>query len=217
MKPTTKSVQSLPLAINRQCLRVPISEIADAARTLDAAVTAHLAGKRDIAEQYIRLADMPVLRAYTESLWGAERRYLQLRVVANAPAYMDRASRAKARMPTPREKSELFQRDGYHCRFCGIPVIRSEIRGRILKFYPDALRWGRKNADQHTAFQLMWATYDHLLPHSRKGTSDRDNMVIACQPCNCARMHYTLDELGLLNPLFREPTRSSWDGLERFH
>ena len=28
---------------------------------------------------------------------------------------------------------------------------------------------------------------------------------------------YTLEELGLLDPRLREPTRSAWDGLERFH
>ncbi|MBA3882215.1 MAG: HNH endonuclease [Chthoniobacterales bacterium] len=119
-------------------------------------------------------------------------------------------------MPTPAEKNALFQRDGYHCRFCGIPVIRREVRDRIRKVYPDALRWAAKNAEQHATFQLMWATCDHVLPHSRGGTSDLDNTIIVCQPCNCARWHYTLDEVGLADPRLREPTRSSWDGLERF-
>jgi hypothetical protein len=52
-------------------MREPIPEIRDAARLLDAAVTAHLLGRRDLAEQLIRLADMPILRDYTESLWGS--------------------------------------------------------------------------------------------------------------------------------------------------
>jgi 5-methylcytosine-specific restriction endonuclease McrA len=63
----------------------------------------------------------------------------------------------------------------------------------------------------------IWATYHHVLPHSRGGTSELQNAIIVCQPCNCARMHYTLDEVGLLDPRLREPTRSAWDGLERFH
>jgi 5-methylcytosine-specific restriction endonuclease McrA len=206
-----------PLAVNRRYMREPIPQIADAARLLDAAVTAHLMEKRDVAEQLIRLADMPVLRDYTESLWGTKSPYVQYRAVANASAHLPDEQRAKARMPRTAEKAALFDRDGYHCRFCGIPVIRREIRERIRAVYPDALRWGDKNADQHTAFQLMWATYDHVLPHSRGGTSALENTIIVCQPCNCARWHYTLDELGLLDPRLREPTRSAWDGLERFH
>lgn len=204
-------------ARHRNCLREPIPEIADAARLLDAAVTAHLLGKRDVAEQLIRMADIPLLRDYTESLWGAKSPYLQFRVVADAPAHLYRSSRAKERMPTRAEEAALFERDGHHCRFCGIPVIRKEIRERIRKAYSDVLPWGRKNIEQHAAFQLMWAVPDHILPHSRGGSSDLQNTVIVCQPCNCARMHYTLEELGLADPRLREPTRSSWDGLERFH
>lgn len=206
-----------PLATNRPYLRKPIREIADAARLLDAAVTAHLMDSRDVAERLIRLADMPVLRDYTESLWGAKSPHVQFRAVADAPAHSVNARDSKERMPTTAEKAALFERDGYHCRFCGIPVIRREVRDRIRKVYPDALRWGAKNAEQHAAFQLMWATYDHVLPHSRGGTSDLDNTMIACQPCNAARWHYTLEETGLADPRLREPTRSSWDGLERFH
>jgi len=188
------------VAVDRICLREPIPEIADAARLLDAAVTAHLIGARDVAERLIRLADMPVLRDYTESLWGARSPHVQYRAVADAPAHLADEGRAKERMPTPAEKVALFQRDGYHCRFCGIPVIRREVRDRIRKVYPDALRWGTKNAEQHAAFQLMWAAPDHVLPHSRGGSSDLQNTIIVCQPCNCARMHLYTRRARLTRP-----------------
>src|SRR5262249_22767782 len=109
-----------PLAVDRLRLREPIPEIADAARLLDAAVTAHLMDRRDIAEQLIRLADMPGLRDYTESLWGAKSPYVQFRAVANAPAHSVNARNSKERMPTPAQEGALFQRDGYHCRLCSI-------------------------------------------------------------------------------------------------
>lgn len=76
-----------PPAIDRRCFRDPISEIAETARLLDAAVTAHLIGRRDVAEELIRLADMPVLRDYTESLWGAKSPHVQYRAVAGVPAH----------------------------------------------------------------------------------------------------------------------------------
>jgi hypothetical protein len=200
----------------RRCFREPIPEILEAARLLDAAVTVHGCGRRDLADQLIRLADMSVLRDYTESLWGAKSPYVQFRHVDGAPAQSLRDRDAKERMPTLVEKEFLLRRDGFHCRSCGIPVIRKEIRDRIRKFYPAALRWGARNAEQHAAFQLLWATYDHVLPHSRGGTSSLDNVVIACQPCNATRWYYTLEEVGLADPRLYEPVRSSWDGLERF-
>jgi 5-methylcytosine-specific restriction endonuclease McrA len=198
-------------------MRELIPEIADAARLLDAAVTAHLLGRRDLAEELIRLADMPVLRDYTESLWGAKSPYVQYRVISNSPPSLPDDQRIKVRMPNSTEEALLYKRDGYHCRFCGMPVIRGKVRERIRKVYPAALRWSKKNEEQHTAFQLLWGTVDHILPHARGGTNDFENTVVVCQPCNCARMHYTLDEVGLIDPRTREPVRSTWDGLERFH
>ena len=99
-------------------------------------------------------------------------------------------------------KSALHDRDGYHCRMCGIPLVDNGARSRMIEVYPKTLRWGKKNknSEQHTAFQLMWATYDHVVPHSRGGANDLENLVVICQPCNCAKADYTLEELGLLDP-----------------
>jgi len=202
--------------IDRPCLREPIPEIADAARYLDAAVSAHLVGRFDLAEALIRLADIPAIRDWTESLWGTNSTHTHYRVLASAPPSLPNDQRIKARMPTASEKQLLRQRDGYHCRFCGIPVIRSKIRDRLRKFYPDALPWGKTNPEQHAAFQALWLQYDHLLPHARGGNNDLENVVITCAPCNFGRGSYTLEEVGLSDPRMRDPVRSTWDGLERF-
>lgn len=198
------------------CLRDPIPEIFEAARHLDAAVSAHLAGQIQLAADLIRLADMPEIRAWTESLWGKASPYVVFRAIPDAPTWLPKDRRVKVRMPTKSEKDQLLQRDSYHCRFCGIPVIRQESRNRIKKAYPDALPWGRSNISQHAAFQAMWLQYDHLLPHARGGTNDLENMVITCAPCNYARMNYTLEEVGLVDPRNRMAIKSTWDGLERF-
>jgi hypothetical protein len=212
--PSTMNTDSEAL---RPCLRDPIPEIADAARYLDAAVSAHLVGRSDLARELIHLADIPAIREWTESLWGTASPYVKRRIVPNAPPSFPKGERGAARMPNRAEKTALLQRDGYHCRFCGIPVVRQEVRDRIRKAYPDVLSWGATNMEQHAAFQALWATYDHVLPYSRGGTSDLGNTVITCQPCNCARWHYTLEEVGLIDPMTRELIRSTWDGLERFH
>ena len=202
--------------IPMRCLREPIAEIFEAARELDKAVMAHLAGDRLRAAEIILATNTPTLRKYVELMWGARSPYVRVIQVPDAPPLIPAALQPKPRMPSPAEKRALLARDGYHCRFCGIPVIRPEVRRKIKAAYPDALSWGRKNATQHAAFQVMWLQYDHLLPFARGGPNDIENMVIACAPCNFSRMNWLLEEVGLLNPREREPIRSSWDGLERF-
>jgi 5-methylcytosine-specific restriction endonuclease McrA len=201
----------------RRCLREPIPEIADAARLLDAAVTAHLVGRRDLAEQLIRLADMPAITDFGESLWGIKSPHREYRAVAGAPPSIPKEQRSAERGPNSALKRALILRDGYHCRFCGMPVIRKEVRERIRKVYPDALRWGATNAQQHAAFQVMCTNYDHIVPHARGGSSDLTNMVITCAACNYGRRDYTLHEVGILDPNDIELVCSTWDGLERFH
>jgi 5-methylcytosine-specific restriction endonuclease McrA len=120
------------------------------------------------------------------------------------------------RMPSAAVKAEVLRRDGHHCRFCGIPVIRSEIRMRICYAYPHLKIWGKTNLSQHAAFQTMWAQYDHVVPYTRGGNNEPGNLVITCAPCNFGRMQYTLEEVALIDPRTREPVRSPWDGLERF-
>lgn len=199
----------------RNCLRDAIPEIADAARYLDAAVSAHLNGKQDVAKELILLADIPAIGEWTESLWGKKSPYVNYRPSDALPS-LSKDKRLKIRMPTADEKRKLHLRDGYHCRFCGIPVIRKEVRERIRTAYPQALRWGKRNTQAHTAFQAMWAQYDHLVPYARGGTGELLNLVVTCAPCNFGRWKYTLEEVGLIDPRLREPVRSSWDGLERF-
>jgi hypothetical protein len=172
----------------RTCFRDPIADIFDAARFLDAAVSAHLGGRRDLAEELIRLSNMPAIRAWTESIWGAKSPYVKVSTsrVPSSALPLDR--RAEMRMPVPALMKALLERDGHHCRFCGIPVIRKEIRERIRAAYSNVQIWGEKNIDQHAAFQAMWVQYDHLVPHALGGTNDLDNLVITCAPCNFGRM-----------------------------
>lgn len=201
----------------RDCLRDPIPQIKDAAQLLNDAVTAHLSGKPQMAAELIRRADMPEIREWTESLWGANSSHVKVRVAADSPPSLPKDQRIKVRMPNTAEKNLLHERDGFHCRFCGIPLIRMEIRKRIRAAYPDVLSWGSTNISQHAAFQAMWLQYDHLLPHARGGDNSLENVLITCAPCNYGRWHHTFEEVGLADPRKREPVRSTWDGLERFH
>ncbi|MFD1315258.1 HNH endonuclease [Namhaeicola litoreus] len=199
----------------RNCFREPIKEIFQAAEYLNQAVSFHENGEFLKAENLILKADIPEIREWTESLWGKNSPYLNFEKTVDSPPILKKEERIETRMPNKALKEKIIERDGYNCVFCGTPVIRAEIRKIIQQFYPKALKWERKNIDQHSAFQAMWLQYDHLLPHSRGGNNDLNNLVITCAPCNFARMQYTLSEVSLLNPLNRERTNYEWDGLER--
>jgi 5-methylcytosine-specific restriction endonuclease McrA len=201
---------------SRLYFREPIPELAQAARTLDEAVTAHLQGDTEAAAERIHSTNSQVLRDWIDSLWGKKSPHVLYRKVPDAPPHIPRPQRAETRMPSSLAKLALIERDGFHCRVCGIPLIRAEVRAKMARVYPKALPWGSSNKSQHAAFQALWLQYDHILPHARGGLNDPCNMIVACAGCNYCRWHYTLEEVGLSDPRGRAPVRSNWDGLERF-
>ena len=201
----------------RPCFREPIKEIFYAAKLLNQAVDAHLAGSRHEAASLIAEADMPNVWHWTESIWGKEKLEIhRRRTVKGTPQPISKDDRDSNKEPNAGQKRELIARDGYRCRFCGIPVIQKKIRIAMRKQYDDELPWGRTNKEQHAAFQCMWMQFDHVLPHSRGGRTNLDNLIITCAPCNYGRMEYTLEEVGLIDPRTRPVTKTNWDGLERF-
>ena len=200
--------------ILRFCLSEPISQLKDAARYLDAAVSAHLQNKPALAEELFRLADMPEIRQWTKSIWGNSEVHVRFR---STEPTLARELRTKERMPSSAVKEQVHHRDGYNCRFCGMPVIKSQTRKLMHDAYPAAINWGSKEIHQHAAFQAMWAQYDHIVPHARGGTNDLNNLVLACAPCNFGRAGYSLHEVGVSDPRSRLPMQYQWDGLERFH
>jgi 5-methylcytosine-specific restriction endonuclease McrA len=212
-----QAMNSLPAGAARLRLSIsdPLPEIADAARYLDAAVSAHLQGKPALAEELIRVADMPEIRKWLKTIWADSTVHLRFPSVEEPPS-LSKELRARDRMPPKADKERIHLRDGYTCRFCGIPVVRPETRKRIRAIYPNALIWGDKEIQQHAAFQAMWAQYDHVVPHAKGGTNDLDNLVLTCAACNFGRGSYTLEEVGVADPRSRPPIRTAWDGLERF-
>lgn len=197
----------------KPCFREPIAEILDTARYLDAATSAHLSGRREIASALFQIANCDATRAWLESIWGAKSPYVQLPRLSDLP--LEPAHRVQSRMPNKAQMAQLHARDGYHCRYCGIPVIRPEVRKKVCQLYPEQVTWGSTNASQHAGFQTLWAQYDHVLPHVYGGTNDLDNLVVSCAACNFGKMSYRLEELGLSDPRERQPLQSQWDGLER--
>ncbi len=206
----------MEIDVLKTCLREPLQEIFDAARHLEEAVSAHVRGRTKEAADLIRKADIPAIAEWSESLWGKGGPWTRPLPVANPLRFVAKEERLKSRMPSSAQRDTLLARDGLICRFCGIPVVLPETRMAIREAYPDALRWGPRNADQHAGFQAMWLQPDHLIPHARGGNNDLDNLIVSCAPCNCGRSNLTLEEAGLADPRSRNPVSSTWDGLKGF-
>ncbi len=199
----------------RTCLREPIPEIEAAARQLENAVAAHCRGERSVTEALFRETDNRILWDWLDSVWGKQTLYNRPCRTLLHPAALPREQRATPRAATKATRRLIHLRDGHYCRFCKIPVIRGEIRAALRKEYPAAIPWGDTNATQHAAFQLMWAQYDHVLPHARGGNSERENVYLTCAACNYGRGNFLLEKFDLLHPRDHPPRQGDWDGLER--
>lgn len=201
----------------RNCLRDPPPAIFEAAEFLKEAENAHLSGNRERASELLRQANMPVIREWTESLWGKNNGgVVQVRSVDHPTPVVPKTERDSRRMPGPELRRALIARDGYACRFCGIPLVPASVRARIHSLYPNARIWGRRNVDQHAALQAMWVQFDHVLPWTRGGRTSFENLIITCAPCNFARMEHTIEEVGLLPPGPPRARMPDWTGLIHF-
>lgn len=201
--------------MTKNCLKQPIPEIFEAAKLLNEAADSHLVGDTKHTEYLILKADMPEIREWTESIWGIGGIFSNLKKQLGDPIPIPKEERDSIRMPDKSGEKLILLRDGFYCRFCGIPVIRKEVREALKKHYPNALKWGSRNPDQHAAFQAMWVQFDHVIPHARGGKTNLDNMLITCGPCNYGRMNFLVEEVGLTLLPLNSSKSIEWDGLER--
>ena len=212
---------------NRDCLLDPIPEHYQAARLLDKAAHAYCAGNDDEAVDLLLSADIEALYHWCEKLWGPGWDYKVQDIPL--PSGLKDEDIASPNIPAS-IKSQVLARDGYFCRFCGVPVVCSKSRNLLRKTYPEATaghgtpgkQWNHlANEQKHYAFQALEINYDHILPRSRGGPNTVDNIVVACAPCNCGRRDEPLEAVGVNNPLDSGPLPGppdgfeGWDGLTR--
>ena len=124
----------------RPFLREPIPEIDAAAVCLRRAAEAHLAGQPSLVVRLLEESNDPAVRLWAESLWGKASKYAASGPINSAPSFR---VGVKERMPDLVLQRELHQRDGYYCRFCGIPVVRKQVREYLRKHSPEVQVWGR--------------------------------------------------------------------------
>lgn len=120
----------------------------------------------------------------------------------------------KKRMPSKSLEEEVFKRDVYKCRYCGNRLIsRDFFKLFIEKLNSPVFQKGAKNLEIHGIILLAWPIADHVVPHRLGGRTDLSNLVAACYSCNYGKLHFTVEQLGLENPLLRPPIEDGWTGL----
>lgn len=165
---------------------------------------------------------MPIIGEWLDPIWSGHKNEIRgIRAVHDLPPVLPKNERYTPRDPSRAMKQALIARDGFHCRLCGIPLIRAEVRKELNRLYPKEARWtGLRPVDQHRGLQVMWLQYDHVIVHSRGGPTTMENLVVTCPACNFGRDRYMLSEVGLRDPRFHRrlptwPNWKEWDGLER--
>jgi 5-methylcytosine-specific restriction endonuclease McrA len=84
----------------------------------------------------------------------------------------------KPKSPVKFSRQNIYLRDKYRCQYCGL---------------------------KHSTEEL---TYDHVLPKSRGGKTEWENIVTCCIGCNRKKGGRTPNEARM--NLVRKPTRPSW-------
>lgn len=200
----------------RLCIRAPIPEIFEAYYLLSAAADAHLHGQSAAAEALFARANIPAVYDWAWADWQRPSLNIRIPKPENDTVKLPKTELDPVRTPTKATKRAVLERDGYCCRYCGIPVIDADIRKLVHKLYPDAVPWVSSAPEQqHAGFSCFWLQYDHVVPHSHGGRSDVENVVISCALCNFGKLDYTVKQLDIADPRLRVPTPTPWDGLER--
>ncbi len=205
------SDQAAPPRTLRNCFLPPIPELDHVATLLDQAANAILLNDLITAEQLVRRADMAAVFDFAARITGRT----DPNIHGNPPRILDGLVAVSARMPSARAQLEIFERDGWRCRFCSCRVVSKEARRAIDRVLPGVINWPSRNVGRHAAFFALEASADHLLPHKRGGTNDASNVVCACQCCQYGRNNWTIEEVGISDPFLRPPIVDGWDGLTR--
>lgn len=196
----------------RDCFLQPPALLLEGLEKIDEAVEAHLDNDRKTAQELLLATDFEEVRAYVDRVQGKnDPEVHRYREVAGAPPI----ERARYRMPSAKAQIAIFERDGWRCRFCGIKVILRAAIKAINEVYAAEVRWDSPQRYQHPVFRAACVSADHIVPHSRGGTNDPENIVAACGPCQFGRNQWLLEEVGINDPRERQPVVDEWDGLTR--
>jgi 5-methylcytosine-specific restriction endonuclease McrA len=110
----------------------------------------------------------------------------------------------------------IYKRDRFHCRYCGCKVIPTQIMRLVSEVFPDEFPYhpNWKGGETHPAIASRSPSLDHVVPWTKGGTNDPENLVCACWICNQIKGDLTHEQMGWeLRPI----PETDWDGLTRHY
>lgn len=118
-----------------------------------------------------------------------------------------------SRKYSPAECFAIFRRDGFIDQYSGRRLIYPGALRLISVLLPDSFPFHKnwKGDACHFAYYELFPTIDHLVPVSRGGANNGDNLVTTSMLRNAAKANFTLEELGWKR--VGPDTSSRWDGL----
>lgn len=197
----------------RRSLLEPLPQHDLAAGLLAKAADALLVGDRQTAVECMKAADYSQITQHLVRLVG--KMSPEVHRSTRRPDTVPEEDRHPDRMPVRVEQRQIFERDGWRCRFCGIRVISVKARGVLVRHFPDIARWSSPYNQRHSALYALSSSLDHVLPHSRGGINCESNFVTACYGCQYGRGEWTIEEVELADPRSFDPVVDKWDGLSR--
>lgn len=101
---------------------------------------------------------------------------------------------------TSNDRQRIYDRDGGMCRYCHVEVITTKMLFKMM----DDIQLGemrkmqlglvsekkyyslnpRKLIENTPVYRQRMATIDHVIPLSKGGTNDEENLVTCCSRCN---------------------------------
>lgn len=111
-------------------------------------------------------------------------------------------------------ESKLFARDSYKCRYCSNDVLSKKVFKKVnLLIGSASLPLGHTNLTRSGFYLMFVATLDHVLPWSLGGRTDESNLVTSCWTCNYGKANFTVEQIGIRNPLNSKIEQDGFDGI----
>lgn len=135
------------------------------------------------------------------------------RRLAEAIANAGSLDTSKRNASSLRRWAAVFSRDSYTCRYCLRRTIAPPVLRVVSHAFPDVFKFHRnwKTSETDAAYFVLSTSADHVIPVTRGGTDEPDNLVTACWMCNAMKSNFLLSELP--GWILKDVAPDSWRGL----